>query len=257
MQINFERPPLNEVVFGAVFLPRGDMLIPHYGRLHDLLKAEYPNVEHALPLVDPNQQPATDPTTGIPLPRVWFVSEGGESLVQIQQDRIYVNWRQNDSASNVYPRFGVIRDRFFHAEATLNSMLEESSGLGLIPLRYDLTYINAIECSDLSFEDVFTCLGVPAGTFRHLGAPLTRNIHMQFPCESIDGTVSLRIDTAMRTSDQAPLIRFEIQVSTKPGNQSVSARDRFFEAAHDVVLDTFKSATSARIRQTAWKELTE
>jgi uncharacterized protein (TIGR04255 family) len=78
-----------------------------------------------------------------PLPRVWFLNEGQNELIQFQRDRFIVNWRQGAEAEP-YPRYVRIRDRFQSAFALLREFLNAEKLGEIAPTQCELTYVNHI-----------------------------------------------------------------------------------------------------------------
>jgi uncharacterized protein (TIGR04255 family) len=93
-----EAPPIIEVVCGVFFAPRPELDPIFVGGWHnEVAHTELPR--HAI-------QPAVADGTGFfmgvgPL-RSWLISQDDEWVVQIQPDRLYVNWRRREGE---YPRF--------------------------------------------------------------------------------------------------------------------------------------------------------
>jgi uncharacterized protein (TIGR04255 family) len=77
------------------------------------------------------------------LPRTWFMSKDGVQLVQLQHDRLTLNWRDLDRGLD-YPRYGQLRQRFTELLKLLTEGLEEvgqGHGVNLC----EVTYVNPIE----------------------------------------------------------------------------------------------------------------
>lgn len=81
-----------------------------------------------------------DPMT---LPRAWFLSENGVELVQVQHDRLTLNWRELDHSVE-YPRYAVLRERFSRLLSTLEECVGEAGKNAAIDL-CEVTYVNPIE----------------------------------------------------------------------------------------------------------------
>jgi uncharacterized protein (TIGR04255 family) len=78
------------------------------------------------------------------LPRTWFISEDGEDLVQLQADRLSVNWRRTTESSR-YPRYANLRKRLRQHLDTLRQCLDEA-GRAMPPVNVvEVTYVNPIE----------------------------------------------------------------------------------------------------------------
>lgn len=93
-------PPINEVVCGVIFdpIPALDPLV--MGMYWAKRQEEYPNKALVPPLADGPVIPmgATDL---LPF-RSWLISQDDATLLQIQPDRFYLNWRRREEG---YPRF--------------------------------------------------------------------------------------------------------------------------------------------------------
>src|SRR5258707_9734421 len=89
---SYKNPPVDEVVCGFKFDPLSQLKVAHIGLLWERFRGEFPNVQHAAPISNDGSI-LVDETTGIPLPRVWFISKADNELIQFQPDRLYYNWR--------------------------------------------------------------------------------------------------------------------------------------------------------------------
>jgi uncharacterized protein (TIGR04255 family) len=142
MAITFAKPPINEVVLGLNFLPRLDLMVPHFGQFWNEFREQYPKVSHAPQLITPGSIPIQD-SSGAWLPRVWYSSADDSGLVQLQQDRLHVNWRRTE-ASATYPRFPAIRDEFYRIWALFQAFMLRETGASPQPTRMELQYTNVI-----------------------------------------------------------------------------------------------------------------
>jgi uncharacterized protein (TIGR04255 family) len=101
---DFTDPPLNEVILSVQFAALGNLKSAHIGLLWERLRSEYPSISEQAPIPTvfetfgiPSQAPARMQIQTFltpPLPRYWFERPGYPDLLQIQQDRILHNWRQ-------------------------------------------------------------------------------------------------------------------------------------------------------------------
>ncbi|NOU20632.1 MAG: TIGR04255 family protein [Methyloglobulus sp.] len=120
---DYKNPPLNEVIFGIQFSqPKGYQQI-FAGKVWELFREDYPQVQEQLPL-QPNFEVFGLPSQGTVIShlnfgagsllhnRFWFLTEKGDELIQFQQNRLLHNWRKIDDQSNQYPRFESMIERF-------------------------------------------------------------------------------------------------------------------------------------------------
>ena len=91
-----KNPPIYEVICGFVFNCIPDLDPLQIGIYWDKCRDNYPNRKLQAPLFD---EPSIN-IGGFPI-RAWFISEDEANLIQLQNDRFYVNWRAKDSK---YPR---------------------------------------------------------------------------------------------------------------------------------------------------------
>jgi hypothetical protein len=106
---SFSEPPVNEVAIGIGFRPLRSWGSVAPGEFRSLVRERYPKVEDKGPL-----PPMVAPTEiglsfGVldmpPVRRTWFLTDTEETLIQIQEDRLHVNWRRVRE-EDAYPRYG-------------------------------------------------------------------------------------------------------------------------------------------------------
>lgn len=131
--VEFERPPVGEVVISAQFAsPAIDfqVLAGFTVRVRD----DFPGQEHHPPLppivetfdVLPVPLPPFQITFGqqMDVPRTWFVRAAGDMLIQLQSDRMTLNWRRTGPEAE-YPGFDAIKARFSELFGVLESAIDE------------------------------------------------------------------------------------------------------------------------------------
>lgn len=112
---SFNRPPVVEVAVGIQFEAVERLRNPHLGLLWDRYRKEFPKLEerHARPPVSESFEAAPAGQRQVRLQMldrpdvslVWFVSEEGNELIQVQRDRFVFNWRRQPGDVE-YPRYG-------------------------------------------------------------------------------------------------------------------------------------------------------
>ncbi len=144
----FRRPPLVEVVHGVQFRPL-PMTIAHPGLFYARVRERYPAVQTVAPL--PPVREIFEPTgaarmqlsfaTQEELPRAWFVSADDTMLIQVQRERLLINWRKGAGDAE-YPHFETVSAEFQRIYADFAAFADEQ-GLGAIePDQCEMTYIN-------------------------------------------------------------------------------------------------------------------
>ena len=149
----YKTPPLNEVAFGIQFSPA-----PHYSQIHagevfNLFKSDFPKVaEHgALPPMFEtfglsSQQAVQFGFGGAARhDRFWFISDDDRKLLQFQQDRVHLNWRNSTEGGEIYPRFDTMIFEFQNCIEKLEIFFRAYGLESLSCNQVELAYINHIK----------------------------------------------------------------------------------------------------------------
>lgn len=252
MAITFAKPPINEVVLGVQFLPRLDLLIPHFGRFWDGFRDAYPKVAHATPIINPGASPLQD-ASGTWLPRIWFISEDDSRLIQLQQDRLHANWRRTD-AKAPYPRFPAIRDEFYAKWAQLQELLVRETGTPPQPTRMELQYTNVIPQGEgwtapADLGDVLRDFKWQSGG-RFLPNP--RRFAGSFEFALPDGTtLNAQISMGVRVVDRTDVVRLELHASKAVGEGFDMAA--WVESSHEAIVRSFADLTTEAMHREPWQ----
>jgi uncharacterized protein (TIGR04255 family) len=243
--VSFVSPPVAEVSVGVVFSPRPDLLIAHIGDFWSLIRDQYPRSEHAQLVLGEGEAPVQD-RFGNWLPRVWFLSEDNCMLVQIQQDRLYVNWRATDIDAT-YPRFPTVKSLFV-------SRVAELTGAPPVPVRVELSYTNFISVGEAvrSTADLSKVLKDFrwAEDHKYLSPPSGIALNMTFPLPSGAGNLRVRTATAERAKDHARGLHLELQVvAASNAGQSI---DELIEEGHQTIIHAFEDLTTAEMQDNHW-----
>jgi|SRR5688572_4865148 len=251
---SYGNPPLIEVACGVVFRRLDKMKIPHYGRLWERLRDNYPTCEHAPPIeVSPD---AVDATTGLPLPRIWLVGKTGNDLIQIQNDRILYNWRKTRSA-DLYPRFQSVIENFKTSLTTFIDFLMENDLGSFAPLNCELTYVNHLVKgegwrSPAEIPNLFPDLQWRSGR-RFLPEPSSLAWTAVFPMEEDFGTLSVKLNQGTRKTDALPVLVLQLTANGLGADRSVAAIWKWFEGAHRWIVCGFADLTSTTAQSEIWK----
>lgn len=149
---DFKAPPLAEMVLGIQFAGLGGFQALHLGKLHDDFSDRYPETAQVAPLAPTFEffglpKTGTEVSFGLQfgpeLPRVWFLTQDKERLIQFQPDRLLLNWRKLKEDSQ-YPRYEALEDEFREAFNKLCSFLESNKLHPIEINQCEVTYINHI-----------------------------------------------------------------------------------------------------------------
>lgn len=150
--VTFRRPPVAEVALTVQFSePVVDWLVLAEFTVRTRSELPQTSQQPALPRIDetfdvvpglPPFQITFEPQP--PLPRTWFISGDGALLVQVQADRMSLNWRRT-SHDAAYPRYDDLRSRF---DAHLDTLFACIAGAGRDAPSIDVcevAYVNPVE----------------------------------------------------------------------------------------------------------------
>lgn len=155
-KINFENPPVVEVVLDAQFRELKNFLSKDFATVYDVFKDDFNSHKEMPPLqeiadnFEHNQIQLQFISASAPdLRRQWFISEDKSQLLQFQTNRFVANWR--NESGKPYIRFENIKQNYennFHKLQNLLGSVEV--------IQAEVTYINHIKVDvNLSFDEMF------------------------------------------------------------------------------------------------------
>ncbi len=250
----YEKPPVTEVAFGVVFEQIQQFKAPHTGLLWEKFRAEYPTCEHAPPIgLGPE---AFQMAGGLPLPRIWFISEEGNNLIQVQNDRFHFNWRQM-SDEDTYPGYNVLISPFKESLKVFAEFIEE---VGLGPLKLlecELLYINQILkgqswSSPADIHKVFPDLTWRSDAKRFLPTPSDIAWNTSFALPEERGRLNVTLQPASRKADKVPLMQLQLTARGLGDDKSPEAVWNWFELAHEWIVCGFTDLTSTGVQKKLW-----
>src|SRR5437879_5376325 len=137
----FRKPPVSEVALGVQFPA---VLNPvHLGLYYQRVKARFPKVQVQPPVASSFEtfeaSPSISFSIGMPQPRMWFLSEDENSLIQLQSDRLLFNWRSGLQGSP-YPHFDKVHAEFVKAFDELEALAEAEGITGIVANQCEVLY---------------------------------------------------------------------------------------------------------------------
>jgi len=248
----FERPPVVEVALGIQFRPIPQLRPIELGRLRDEWRDDYPILQEQPPLPPASEDlvvgaPSVQLTLGpAPQARLWFSSVDQERLVQLQPDRLIVNWRQRTRGGR-YPRYPSVRGEFERRLAELVRDLERRDVAPPAVTQAEITYINALDVqADAGGQlERFVKVYQPAAD-HHLGAPEQARLNLVFRVPEV-GRDPVRMYVSLnpaRRPDGEPAIFLTFTVRGAPLEETGAAALAFMDRAHDHVVRSFAELTS-------------
>ncbi len=253
----YQNPPLIEVVCGVQFEQMDRFSTVHFGQFYDRIKSQYPHTDDHAPLpeiFETQQGQPTPPQLKMEMPdlpalrRVFFATEKGDFLYQLQSSRFLANWRKM-KPSDGYPRFSEAFSRFRRGWRELLDFLDSIEVSPPKANQYELTYINHIEEGSEPFPvGIRHYLPVFSWTFEasdgFLPPPHTGAARLQYELPGRKGKLHVSINHGFRISDKKSLVVLEL-TARGPASSNGSEMNEWFEMAHEWIVRGFTHHTSA------------
>ena len=262
---SFVSPPLEEVALAVQFQPLAiDMLAA--AEFSRSLPEEFSQREE-----QPSRPPMSEEFTvgaqlpfrfeflaASPMPRLWFLTESGTRLIQLQADLIAYNWRRSPGgvpADEDYPRYAKLRDELAKHLIALGNV-ETRTGESLKPNWCEVTYINHIGPTGDSEErppldEVLNGVAIP--TDRFLPAPEDANANVRFVIPGDDsprGRLNVALTPGFRLSDGVPIWVLTMTARLlHQGEEGAVSVLNSLDTGHDWVVNGFVDMTSERMHE--------
>ncbi|MEE8553791.1 MAG: TIGR04255 family protein [Desulfobacterales bacterium] len=248
---SYKKPPINEVVCGVRFNASDRLYIPHIGLLWNKFRGDYPHLQHVPPLAARTGQLLIDLATGVPIPRVWFINEADDELIQFQSDGFYLNWRRRERD---YPRYEYIIENFEKVVNIIEGFYEEYKLGSIEPIEYELTYINHIPKGQgwESIEDlprVFSNLNWAQIEGQFLPRPDGTAWDVVFLLPDGKGRLIVSQKHGVRKEDQVPVLFLELKVLGIDNSVKKSGIRDWFDISHEWIVRGFADITTPEIHE--------
>ncbi len=188
-----------------------------------------------------------------PLPpiRQWFLNDSGTELVQVQHDRLHVNWRAGDPPTK-YPRYGHMREVFARRFGELVQFaVEENLGEPEVT-QAELSYINVIEAESDELGRIDRFLKAWSGTTgHHLGEPEQARVTLTFLIPGI-GQPPVRLYVEVSPAQKVTgeqILFFTMTVRGNPGGRSAAESLKFIDEAHEHLVRSFAGLTEESMHE--------
>lgn len=248
----FERPPVNEVALAAQFTPL-PVGVFDLAQLAEELKAVHPG--HSAVYERPAQPPFPARDGGILLeirdapepPLFWLLDDSGQNLIQLQRDRLVVNWRKL-APDQPYPSFGSILPRWKEAWAMLQQALLARQLGELTPNACEVSYFNAIDPPPSEFGHLVNAWsGTNSDAF--LPDPSEVRVAVQYPLPDEAGSLSMELLPGIRPDTGAEAVLLRTSARGWPAQPTHDAVLGFFDVAHEWIVRGFASFTAPSMHQ--------
>jgi uncharacterized protein (TIGR04255 family) len=264
----FERPPVVEVGISLQFTPLELLRSPHVGLLwtefrrmglthtedHGEIEPAFEEFENELSTrVGIKFQMFDDAP---PLPRVWFLNEGKNELVQIQRDRLIVNWRQG-ATPEPYPRYGSIISRFQKSLKILSDFVRLEKLGDIQPSQCELTYVNHMPAGQgwSNHGELERVLNIWTNRYsdHYLSAPEDAGLRARFRMKDENGNPIGRLhiffQPAYRATDHLPIFIMNLTGRGKPNPPDMDGVMTLFSREHEWIVKGFTSMTTPHMHE--------
>lgn len=144
---SFDAPPVSEAVLGIEFDPIDELGAIRLAQIASLWSpSSYPKIKE-VPGIPPLPQTGDVPPPAFALhmgptpPRLWLLSDDESDLLQLQNDRLIVNWRKTRPDA-VYPRYTALYARLEKHWREFSQYLREYSLALPMRVTVECTYVN-------------------------------------------------------------------------------------------------------------------
>lgn len=241
-------PPVTEVAVAVEFEQFVGLGTIGLARLAEMWQADYPVVKEvagAPPGSLSPEMPRIQFGAGTLAPRLWLLTDVGNDLVQIQNDRLIVNWRRLNPADE-YPGHAVVLGRFIR----LWNEFREAFGVRdeIKPRLIEWTYINQLDSEilarkGLTFVDD-ALEGLP-GTARHFAFHIARELQRD---SVIEGYLTIEGGPAMLPTTEERFFSLNITTKLDASQVDLGSIPDVLARAHELSLAAFTSVISPSVQ---------
>ncbi len=251
----YDKPPVIEVALSVQF-GRLDVTVAHLGLAWQQFRNRFPLVQQK-PEVEPTIEQFGAPKQmgpdirfevgTVPFPRLWFVSDSGNELVQVQRDRFTRNWRKTEDEPG-YPSYDILRESFVSDWELFTAFMSEQAAQPVVPVQCEVTYVNILE--DIESGKLHNLMSWISGKYSddYLGDPEDAELTLRYVLqdESKKPWCRLHITTmpAIRSSDNKPVLRMSLTARGSPLGQCTEDMLAWLDNAHEAIVRAFTSITT-------------
>jgi uncharacterized protein (TIGR04255 family) len=254
----FDRPPVTEVALAIQFEPLATWRAVHAGLYWGEVKDTYPqNETHpALPsaierfdgVIQQQIQSVNIVFGDADTARFWFLTPDKTKLIQIQRDRLIINWRKI-IGDEIYPRYsGELRPRLLE-EWTRFSEFAKKQNLGDLKIvQCEVTYLNDIAQGEgwNTLSEALTLFSPwwGDGTDGWLPTPELANVTGSFRLPNDLGRLHFATQNLLRSRDQKQVVQFRLGCRGKPVGDDIDSIATWMDLAREWVVRGFSDITS-------------
>lgn len=265
----FRHPPVVEVAASIQFSPIAGLDAAHLGALWLRFRERYPKTEQHSPLATVTETFATPRPVAsglsveqraFPTPRFWFVDQTNTRVVQVQKNRLVVNWRQADTEAN-YPRYTTLREDIEAAFNILRDFLIDEGLEEPTPELAELTYVNHLHAGERgkprdSISRFLRYWQEPAGTILR-SSPEEASLRAQYVMQAGGqpvGRLYVELESAYRRRDNAPIYILNMIARGAVADRTLNGTLAFLDQAHFWIVRGFTDITTSEMHD-IWERI--
>lgn len=256
--VSFSNPPLDEVVLGVQFNASPAYNATSSGRVWDLFRSEFPVVLEQPPIPPQIEVFGGNPfptfelnfEPSAPRPRLWFVSSDDSHLLQHQEDRLLLNWRNRRSGSP-YPRHQKMFSQFRNSLEALNEYHSAELDGPLSITQAEVSYLNVFPMQEgsepydwIKLIDTREIPGVEQLAFQ-MAAVLEDEDRQPI------GRCHYEVQTVISTDRTQFGLRFSLTCRGKPAGETIEDAMNFITYGRQRIVDDFCRLTTEEA-QRSW-----
>lgn len=260
--IDYKKPPVVEVVCGAAFQRLDAFKAPHIGTFWKTLPKEFCQVEETTPVGYPDDPSAFEVLEVPPHPRVWFHTEDGGELIQLQQNRFFYNWKRRDGGANdKYPEFTNIFPKFLQYLELFRKFVTDEQ-LGTVEFhQFELTYVNHIMADSVEgqvkrYSNVLLDHVSDTSRQRFLPEPDRFRWLTSYEMPNGMGRLHVTAQSALKKSEtREKLLRLDLAVRGTSQDTSDDGMKAWFSVAHNWIVEGFSDITDRTVQDEIWRRI--
>ena len=263
----YAQPPVVEVALAVEFEQPVKFRSLNLGRLADAWSDGWPLVEERPTLPSMKSDDDDDVLDNLqnalfglaePPPRLWMQNHDGDQVVQLQHDRLVVNWRKSGSGDE-YPRYITVRAQLQDAWQRLVAVCAELDLDEPAPSICEIQYVNHIASAYgwTSPKDTELLMvpwrGLGDSAFFAVNHLSQFSVHCHFP-EDREGWLTIDCWTSHSSPDDpddySPLMSLKLTARGEAESADFASALEFLDVAHRWIVEGFTEITTSEAHKT-------
>lgn len=238
-------PPVTEMVLDLQMAPLTQLQATHVGVFWEGLREQMPTVQEHEPLTPEPEVISAQPRRvqvhwrvmdRLPMQRTWLVSESGNEVLQIQQDRFIRNWRRV-KPEDVYPSFERLKADFGADAKRFDEFLGELKLGRLEPVQCEVTYINHFAPGDQwsrpdEYRRLFSVWGPPPSALGEAEKAGFYQSYLMREGDAVRGRLHIHVEPANRIDAAEPIYVLRLTARGQALGEGLDGVLGYFDIAH-------------------------